>query len=294
LRFDKVMVKSETLAKPFRRLVNRRDFRHNPVKALVKRAAWRLRWLGASEPMELRMNGGFLIAAPRGAAGALLFYLGNSEPESAGFISGFLKPGMVFFDVGAHIGEYTLIGSRGVGPTGAVHAFEAQPDTFALLKRNCATNRAENVKLNRAAVCERQGEVEFDISAEPAMSSMAAAVDVERKRARIRVPGITLDQYCQTHDTWPSLLKIDVEGAELLVLRGAADLLRRPPGSAPAIIFECVNFTYVRFGYDRETVVTYLNSFGYEVFRMAEDGALLSDFGQPGQSAGYNLVALKN
>jgi FkbM family methyltransferase len=288
------MVKAQTLAAPFRRLVNRRDFRDNPVKALAKRVAWRLRWLRTSEPMELRMNGGFSIAAPCGAAGALIYYLGNSEPESAGFISGFLKPGMVFFDVGAHIGEYTLIASRGVGPNGEIHAFEAQPDTFALLRRNCAANGADNVKLNRAAVCEHEGEVEFDISDEPSMSSMAGAVDVDRKRARIRVPGITLDQYCQTHGTWPSLLKIDVEGAELLVLRGAAEVLRRPPGEAPAIIFECLNFTYVRFGYDRETVVAYLNAFGYEVFRMAEDGALLSDFGQSGQSAGYNLVALKS
>lgn len=288
------MVKTKALAAPFRRLVNRRDFRDNPVKALVKRAAWRLRWLGASGPMELRMNGGFSIAAPRGAAGALIYYLGNSEPESAGFIGSFLKPGMVFFDVGAHIGEYTLIASRAVGPTGAIHAFEAQPDTFALLRRNCTANGAENVKLNRSAVCDRQGEVEFDISEEPSMSSMAAAVEVERKRARIRVPGVTLDQYCQTHCTWPSLLKIDVEGAELLVLRGAADVLRRPPGEAPAIIFECLTSTYVRFGYGRETVVTYLNSFGYEVFRMAEDGTLLSDFVRPGQSAGYNLVALKS
>jgi hypothetical protein len=126
------------------------------------------------------------------------------------------------------------------------------------------------------------------------MSSMAGGVDVERKRARIRVPGITLDQYCQTHATWPNLLKIDVEGAELLVLRGAKDLLRRPPGGAPAIIFECLDFTYARFGYSRETVLAYLNSFGYEVFRMAEDGALLSDFDRLCSNAGYNLVALKS
>jgi FkbM family methyltransferase len=288
------MVNAKTLAAPFGRLIHRRDFRHNPVKALAKRLAWRLRWLITSKPMELQMDGGFSVAAPRGAVGALIYYLGNSEPESAGYIRRFLKPGMVFFDVGAHIGEYTLIASRAVGPSGAIHAFEAQPDTFALLRRNCSANSAENVQLNRSAVCEREGEVEFDISGEPSMSSMAAAVDVERKRARIRVPGITLDRYCQTHGIWPGLLKIDVEGAELLVLRGAADMLQRPPGEAPAIIFECVDFTYVRFGYDRETVVTYLRSFGYEVFRMAEDGALLSDFSPTGPSAGYNLVALKS
>jgi FkbM family methyltransferase len=219
--------------------------------------------------------------------------MGNSEPESAGFISGFLKPGMIFFDVGANIGEYTLIASRGVGPAGAVHAFEAQPDTFALLGRNCATNGTENVKLNHAAVCEREGEVEFDISEDPTMSSMAGVTELEHKRARIRVPGVNLDRYCQTHQIWPSLLKIDVEGAEFLVLRGAADMLQRPPGQAPAIIFECLSSQYARFGYSPEAVVTFLESFGYQVFQMTEDGALLSDAGRSCPNAGYNLVALK-
>jgi FkbM family methyltransferase len=282
------------LSAPFRRLVKRSDFRRNPVKAMAKRVAWRLRWLGSSAPMELRMNGGFSIAAPHGAAGALIYYLGNSEPESAAFIGNFLKPGMVFFDVGAHIGEYTLIASRVVGPAGAIHAFEAQPDTFALLQRNCAANATQNVTLNSSAVCEREGGVEFDVCKEPSMSSMAAAGKLERSLARIRVPGVTLDAYCQTHGVWPSLLKIDVEGAELLVLRGAESLLSRPAGRAPAIIFECLTSTYARFGYGQEAVVTYLKSFKYEIFRMGEDGGLTSDFGQPGESAGYNLIALKN
>src|SRR5262249_12830632 len=120
------------------------------------------------------------------------------------------------------------------------------------------------------------------------------ANEVEHKRGRIRVQETTLDHYCKTHRTWPSLLKIDVEGAEFLVLRGAAEVLERPRGAAPAIIFECLSSTYRRFGYTREAVLSYLASYGYEVFRMAEDGSLLADLGRPGEGAGYNLVALKN
>jgi FkbM family methyltransferase len=289
-----VMFKASSLMFRFRLLASRRDFRRNPVKAVAKRIAWRLRWLRTSEPIELRMNGGFLVAAPHGAVGNLIYCMGNSEPESADFVSGFLKPGMIFFDVGANIGEYTLIASRGVGPTGAVHTFEAQPDTFALLQRNCATNGAENVKLNHSAVCEREGEVEFDVSDDPSMSSMTGVSGLEHKRARIRVPGVNLDRYCQTHRIWPSLMKIDVEGAEFLVLRGAAAMLQRPPGQAPAIIFECLSSQYARFGYTTEAVVTYLESFDYKVFQMTEDGALLSHAGQSWPNAGYNLVALKS
>jgi FkbM family methyltransferase len=269
-------MQTTVLTQSFRRLAGRPDFRNNPVKAIAKRLAWRLRWLATSRPIELEMSGGFRICAPKGAVGALIYYLGNSEPESARIIESFLRPGMVFFDVGAHIGEYTLMASRLVGPNGAVHAFEAQPDTFAILEQNCLRNRVSNVKLNSCAVVDAPGTVEFDICAEPAMSSMAAAAALPRRRLnRIVVPAISLDRYCQVHDTWPDLLKVDVEGAEWLVLRGAAEVLRRSSG--PAVIFESLPETYSRFGYTAESVNGYLQSLGYQIT----------------QSAGYNLVALK-
>ena len=277
------------LREPFRRLAGRPDFRQNPVKALAKRVAWRLRWLCTSDPVELSMNGGFSIAAPKGAAGALIYYLGNSEPESARFLRRILKPGMVFFDIGAHIGEYTLIASRLVGSDGSVHAFEAQPSTFSLLERNCAQNGAGNVKLNACAVCDHAGEVEFDLCAEPAMSSLAADASLPEERLRrIRVPANSLDEYCQARSVWPDVLKIDVEGAEWMVLRGAEAALRRP--TPPAILFECLPETYSRFGHSPGVVIGHLQSLGYEVHRIGEGGALEPFEGVPG--IGYNLVAL--
>ncbi len=252
------------MTEALRRLAGRPDFRRNPAKALAKRLAWHVRWLATSRPATLRMKDGLSIAAPKGAVGALIYYLGNSEPETARFLERFLKPGMVFFDVGANIGEFTLLASRRVAPHGSVHAFEAQPDTFALLERNCASNRAVNVRRNACAVSDSDGETDFDVCAEPAMSSIAAAPDLPRKRlARIRVPTVSLDTYCRRERVWPDLIKIDVEGAESLVLCGAADLLARP--SAPVLIFECLPETYSRFGCAEEDVTGYLRSFGYEV-----------------------------
>jgi FkbM family methyltransferase len=230
--------------------------------------------------------------APHGAVGALIYYLGNSEPESARFVERFLQPGMVFFDVGAHIGEYSLIASRRVGAGGSVHAFEAQLDTFELLKRNCIANHADNVQLNACAVAEGEGEVEFDVCAEPAMSSMAAKRGrYEKRLSRIRVPATSLDSYCRRTGLWPDLLKIDVEGAEWLVLRGAAETLWRPTG--PTVIFECLPHTYARFGSTAESVIAYLESFGYGVWRISPEGELLEAVGCFSENIGYNLVALK-
>jgi FkbM family methyltransferase len=265
------------LTESLRRLAARPDFRRNPIKAVAKRAAWRLRWLATSQPAALRLHGGFSIVAPKGAVGALIYYLGSSEPESARFIESFLQPGMVFFDVGAHIGEYTLIASRRVGPGGSVHAFEAQPDTFALLQRNCAANGVGKARLNACAVADREGELAFELCAEPAMSSIAVSgAPLARPRGRIRVPAISLDAYCRRERVWPDLVKIDVEGAERLVLCGAAGILRRP--GAPALIFEWLSENYSRFGHSTDEVIAYLNSFGYRVFPM---------------EGGYNVTARK-
>lgn len=271
------MPRSFLLNESLRRLAARPDFRRNPVKAVAKRVAWRLRWLATTRPVSLRLNGGFSIAAPKGAVGALIYYLGNSEPESARFVESFLQPGMVFFDVGAHIGEYTLIASRRVGPGGSVHAFEAQPDTFALLQRNCADNRVGNARLNACAVSDGEGELEFELCDEPAMSSIAVSgAPLQHGRGRIRVPAISLDAYCRREGVWPDLVKIDVEGAERLVLCGAAGMLRRP--GAPALIFECLPATYSRFGHSADEVIAYLDSLGYRVRPM---------------ETGYNVTARK-
>ena len=278
---------------PFRRLAGRDDFRRNPLKAVMKRMAWRLRWVANSGPMRLRHSAGFSLIAPKGAAGALIYYLGSSEPESAAFIDSFLKPGMVFFDAGAHIGEYSLIAASRVGDRGRIHAFEAQPATATLLRENCVSNQLRNIVINSCAVSDHNGHLDFDICSEPSMSSIATPVGSGKRLARIRVPSITLDDYCREKNVWPDLLKIDVEGAEWLVLQGAAQMLSRPSPAAPAVLFECLDSTYKRFGYGPEKVIDLLEGHGYQIHRITRRGELVPHENPYSQASGYNLVALK-
>lgn len=279
-------------AASFRRLAGRDDFRRNPVKAVLKRVLWRARWLTTSKPVELRHQAGFSLFASKGASAALIYYLGSSEPETAAFITGFLKPGMVFFDVGAHIGEYTLMAASRVGADGQVHAFEAQPATSELLRKNCEANRLQNAIVNRCAVSDHEGELEFDICSDPTMSAIATPTRPrDRSLGRIRVPAVTLDAYCERGGVWPDLLKVDVEGAELRVLHGAAGILARP--LPPAVLFECLAVTYKRFGYSPQDVIDFLRGFGYRIYRLAEDGKLVPHVSPVSGTLGYNLVALK-
>ena len=279
-------------AASFRRLAARDDFRRNPLKAVLKRVLWRARWLATSKPVELRHQAGFSLFATKGASAALIYYLGNSEPETAAFISGFLKPRMVFFDVGAHIGEYTVLGASFVGTEGQVHAFEAQPATAGLLRKNCEVNQLQNALVNPCAVTDHEGELEFDICSDPTMSAIATpARHWRRNLGRIRVPAITLDGYCERGGVSPDLVKIDVEGAELRVLHGAVGILSQP--LPPAVLFECLAPTYKRFGYSPQDVIDFLRGFGYRIYRLAEDGKLVPHVSPVSGALGYNLVALK-
>lgn len=280
-----------------RALYRRRDFRQSPPKALFRRLCWRLRWRLTKEPWLLALGEDLKIQVPCCGAGALIYYQGYSEPETARFMLSFLRPGMVFFDVGAHIGEYTLLASRRVGPSGQVHAFEPQPDTFGLLQSNAKVNALRNVRLNACAVSDREGQAEFGVRPEPSLSSIlrkVGASEADDLLCSITVASRTLDSYCRECGCWPDLVKIDVEGAELLVLQGAQDLLAAPPGRAPYLVFEYGPENYPHFGYGFADIMSVLGQAGYRMFRLDPRGRPQLNEGQASLPEGVrNIMASK-
>jgi methyltransferase, FkbM family len=266
---------SSPLSERLRVLKQRPDFQLSPSAALFRRLTWRLRWRLTKEPWVLAIGEDLKIQVPCCGAGALIYYQGYSEPETARFILSFLRPGMVFFDVGAHIGEYALLASRRVGPCGEVHAFEPQPSTLALLENNVEVNGLRNVRLNGCAVSDRDEEVDFGVRAEPSLSSIVREgkpLDGQELLCSLKVPSRTLDEYCGECGRWPDLIKIDVEGAELLVLQGAEGLLAEPPGRAPCLVFEYDEDNYSRFGYEFRDILSVLGRAGYRMFRLDPQG----------------------
>ena len=112
------------------------------------------------------------VLAPKGGAGALIYYLGYSEPETAAFVQSFLKPGMVFWDVGAHIGEYSLLAARQVGREGKVEAIEPQPAIRHFLKTNIELNGFQNIRVHGYAASAQRGEATLVLSQEPSMAHL--------------------------------------------------------------------------------------------------------------------------
>lgn len=279
------------------RLWNRADFRAHPARAIGRRIRWRWRWMWTREPWALAHSAGFTVLIPKSGSGALVYYQGLSEPETARFLLDFLKPGMVFLDVGAHFGEYTLMASRQVGESGHVHAFEPQTDICALLERNVALNKAGNVTVNVCAVADRDGETAFWERREPASSSLEATVpggpdsDVARV---VTVPVRSIDAYCDEKGCVPELIKVDVEGAEQLVLRGAARLCSLPAERAPVWVLEYSPSACSRFGDKPENILATLDQFGYRSFTILPDGSVEPmNPSTAREAATRNLVAAK-
>lgn len=252
-------------------LWERPDFRQNPLKAIAKRVVWRARWRLRAAPWELRMGGGFRILVPHSGAGALIFYQGLSEPRTAELICRFLQPGMVFWDIGAHIGEYTVLAAARVGELGEVHAFEPNPEAFELLERNVALSCFTHVVLNQVAVADVTGELAFRIEAEPTVSRIERGAMGESSERLIRVRSLCLEEYARGR-RGPHLIEIDTEGAEGVVLRGMSRLLARPVEQAPVLVFEYSPANYGAFGYDAWQVLELLFAAGYEIYLPTQSG----------------------
>lgn len=127
-----------------------------------------------------------------------------------------LKRGWVFIDVGTYVGRYSVGGSKQVGENGFVVAVEPHPENFKLLLFDIAMHRLKNVHPVNAALHSKDGELNLFLSRTPSLHSVVE----DRGLGSIQVRGFTLDSLMTALDiSHVDAVKIDVEGAELSVLR---------------------------------------------------------------------------
>jgi FkbM family methyltransferase len=152
---------------------------------------------------------------------------GEVEVATQQILAERLRPGMVFYDLGANIGLFSLLAARLVGPTGKVFSFEPDPDTAARLRRNIARNEYENTTVIQAGVWSTSGKQIFlaaDASSPDHGVGKFGAEDAGANGTALEC--VALDDFAGNRPP-PDAIKCDVEGAEVEVLRGAANTLRR-------------------------------------------------------------------
>lgn len=150
-------------------------------------------------------------------------------------ILGALRPGDVFVDVGANIGYYTVLAARRVQPAGSVVAIEAVPESARQLERNLRANGIEGVRLVQAVASARSGQV-TELRIPRGRFGLASTRRASSGQGSLRVsaPTVALDDICRDLSVI-RVMKVDVEGAELDVLRGAEETLRR----TERVVIEC-------------------------------------------------------
>jgi FkbM family methyltransferase len=139
-----------------------------------------------------------------------------------------VRPGMVALDIGANVGAYALLLGQWTGQAGHVYAFEPAPRPFDALGRHIALNGLEGVVTPiAAAVGERSATASFLI-ADTVGESRLAAPGLGGHTVDVSVT--TIDEFCAAEGVSPDFIKIDVEGHELAVLRGARETIRARQG----------------------------------------------------------------
>jgi FkbM family methyltransferase len=194
---------------------------------------------------------------------------GCYEPETEARILSSLSSGDVFVDVGANVGLFTVGAGRAVGPSGRVLAFEPSPFVFPYLRRNVQLNDLPNVEVLELALsdCERDRAPFYPAPHDHfGMGALAPQFNGESCLVRTR----TLDEILEEKKIRRvAVLKVDVEGHELAVLRGARRLLER--SESPIVIFEFCDWAEGRF--PNATVgqaQQFLLDIGYRLWRLED------------------------
>jgi FkbM family methyltransferase len=156
------------------------------------------------------------------------------EPFESSLVERFTSPGMTFVDIGAHIGYYTLLAADRVGSSGRVVAVEPAPGNYALLLQNLVENKVGNVQAIAAAALNRQGVVNLYLSCTNTGDHRTYDAEDEalfgepRKRVRVQVSCIRVDDMLSALGLQADVIKIDVQGAEMLAFKGLRGALANP------------------------------------------------------------------
>lgn len=200
------------------------------------------------------------------------------EPTFYHAFADVIEEGMTVIDIGAHIGLFTLAAAKRVGTSGKVYAFEPAPKSAQILRRHIFLNGCQDrVEVIPAVVSDTDGSRSFYTHG----SALAASLSRENleilsherleNATKIEATSMTIDQFCERQHVSPQVVKIDVEGAELLVLQGARRVLA---GKHIAVFCEIHPQAMRYYGSSLHALNSYLDTIGYSALSLDQPNEL--------------------
>ncbi|SKB05813.1 methyltransferase, FkbM family [Prosthecobacter debontii] len=244
-------------------LIRGRDFM---LRNVLRRPVWRDAL--AKSPSVIRTRAGFPMHVNPGNdfISMALRLFGNIEPVTEAFVLDHVPPDGGFADIGANVGYFSLLVAA-LRPGAHVQSFEPNPPIASLLQQSVALNGlASRVKVNRLAVGDREGELPFCLHDTNTGHSRLAA---EGTSGDIQVPVVVWDEWWASQHPEPIIhcVKMDIEGAELLALRGMRGFLQR---QKPALIVEAYDHQLREFGCTAEELKQFILELGYREARPSD------------------------
>jgi len=201
-----------------------------------------------------------LVSTKDAGVGFYLLNRGVFESMQTDLFVRNVKEGNVIFDIGANIGYYSVLASKLVGKTGKVYAFEPDPRNIDLLKKNLALNHCHNVTVIPKAISEKDGQSNFYVSK---LSQGDNSLARDRNTREIKIKSTSLTQFAKENAIPKAdVIKIDIEGAETLALKGGQDFFTK---TKRGIIFaECNPKSMEKFGFQPSDLVSWLKHSGFD------------------------------
>ena len=202
-----------------------------------------------------------------------IYYLGFQDPELTLFLIKNLNPGDIFIDGGSSIGYYSLLAKNLVSPGGKVYSFEPTPRTYSLLKDN--TKTFSNIYINPMALFDKKGIiddfVDYGIRFDAFNTLFKRKVNFLKGKGRvIKIETETLDNFCRSKNIAPTIIKLDTEGSESLVLKGAAATISN---QRPLVVLEVGEGE--EWKENSQKSLDFLLKRKYKVFELNMDGNLM-------------------
>jgi FkbM family methyltransferase len=222
---------------------------------------WKINQMFFHLPAVITLDQGIkCICYPDSSYGGMVVYNRWAEYEVMKNIIRYLKPNSTYIDVGANIGDTTVIAA--LYTKNKIYAFEPSPVAYPRLLENVRLNNlGSQIVSEQLVVSDHDGRVKFSDMRTSETSHISSVRNPSEPSLTLK--SITLDSYAQLHQISNiDLIKIDVEGAEMLVLQGASTLLVKH--QIKHILVE-LNTQSTQYGYVNSDVVRLLKKYGYKV-----------------------------